>query len=281
LIVSIVSMKGGVGKSTITALLALRIVDKRHVSVLVIDMDPQRGATILLLGPESGTRIQPPTIYDVLVNKLERNPPTPAFLQAIRRSPYHEDIYVLPATGDLAKLTRTNAPANLLKTTLTVYPLSKDLLVILDSGSNHMLCEMCVAASHLAFIPVTLSQQTAIPTINTLKACCFHKTQVGALIPILVGKAGWQKGTMEAWRARLQTAETLKAMGTEVLSPMPFSQTIVRGKWRWGKIPQRFYTTLDEMVSMIFAHPAWTRRDTYDEEPWHSMFVDKDERITS
>jgi hypothetical protein len=54
----------------------------------------------------------------------------------------------------------------------------------------------------------------------------------------------------------------------------------VRGKWRWGKIPQRFHPTLDEMISMIFSHPAWIKRDTYDEEPWHSMFMETDERIT-
>jgi cellulose biosynthesis protein BcsQ len=281
LIISIASLKGGVGKSTITAMLARQIVDQRRASVLVIDMDPQRGATILLLGPEMGTKIEPPTIYDILLNRLERNPPTPVFMQAIRASPYREDIYVLPATGELGNLTRTDAPANLLKTALAGYPLSKDLIVIVDTGSNHVLCEMSIAASNLAFIPVTLSHQSGVPTVNTLKTCMIHETPVGGLIPIMVGKAGWQKGTMEAWRARLQTAETLKEMGTEVLSPMPFSQAIVRGKWRWGKIPQRFHPTLDEMISMIFKHPAWTRRDTYDEEPWNSMFVDKGERITA
>jgi hypothetical protein len=62
---------------------------------------------------------------------------------------------------------------------------------------------------------------------------------------------------------------------------MPFSQTIVRGKWRWGIFPQRFHPTLDEMISMIFSHPAWIKRDTYDEEPWHSMFMETDERITA
>lgn len=280
MIVSIASMKGGVGKTTITALLARRIVDQQRASVLVIDLDPQRGSTILLLGPGAGSKIQPPTIYDVLLNTLERRPPTPAFLQAIRQSPYHDDIYVLPATGDLARLTRMNIPFNLLKRTLADYPLSKDLLVLLDTGSIPTLCVICLAASDLAFIPVTLSQQTAIPTINTLKFCTQLEMQILALIPIMVGKAGWQKGKMEAWREKLRASKALKAMGAQVLTPMPFSQTIVHGKWRWGKIPQRFHPTLDEMIDMIFTHPAWTRRDTYADEPWHSMFIEKDERVT-
>jgi cellulose biosynthesis protein BcsQ len=279
MIVSIASMKGGVGKSTITALLARRIVDTRNLSVLVIDMDPQRGSTILLLGPKAGSKLEYGSIYDVLANTLEGNLPLPTFLKSIRESAYHKDIYVLPATGQLGQLTRTNAPANLLKSTLMQYPLSKDLLVILDSGSNHVLCEMCLAASHLVFVPVTLSQQTAVPTINTLKACLIHETRVGALIPIMVGNAGWQKGTMESWRARLQTSQALKTMGTEVLSPMPFSQTIVRGKWRWGKIPQRFYPPLDEMIHMILNHPAWTHRNMYHDELWHSTLMESDERI--
>jgi|GEM_PF-2261144 len=281
LIISIASMKGGVGKSTITAMLARQIVDQRRASVLVIDMDPQRGATILLLGPEMGTKIEPPTIYDILLNRLERNPPTPLFMQAIRASPYREDIYVLPATGELGNLTRTDAPANLLKTALAGYPLSKDLIVIVDTGSNHVLCEMSIAASSLVFIPITLSHQTAVPTINTLKTCLIHETAIGGLIPIMIGKAGWQKEKIDAWCERTRRAEALQVLGIEVLSAMPFSQTIVRGKWRWGKIPQRFHPTLDEMVQRIFKDPYWAMQDAYQEEPWDRSFLDVDERMTA
>jgi MinD-like ATPase involved in chromosome partitioning or flagellar assembly len=281
LIVSIASMKGGVGKSTITALFARQIVDRHLASVLVIDMDPQRGSTILLLGPNAGSRIKPPTICDILTNTLEGYPPSPAFHQAIRRSPYHEEIYVLPATGELVGLTHAGTPMSLLKKTLSAYPLSSDLVVLLDTGSSPTLCAMCLAAADLAFIPVTLSQQTAIPTINTLKVGCHFKTHIGALIPIMVGKAGWQQEKMEAWQEKLQRADTLKTMGVGVLTPMPFSQTIVRGKWRWGKIPQRFHPTLDEMIEMVLSHPAWKERKGLRVEPWGSMFVKADERIIS
>jgi cellulose biosynthesis protein BcsQ len=281
LIISIASMKGGVGKTTISALLARRIADQRRASILVIDMDPQRGASILLLGPELGTRIQPPTIYDVLANCYERDPPLPAIEQAIRRSPYHEDIYVLPATGELGALTRTDAPASLLKKALAAYPLSKDLLVILDSSSNHVLCEMCLAASDHVFIPATFSHQSALPTINTIKTCLIRKTRVRGLIPVMTGKAAWQEAQIEAWRVRLKADELLKALKTEVLPAMPFSQAIVRGRWRWGKIPPRFYPTLDGIVDLIFADPAWTRRHARDRMHCQGMLIDEDEGIST
>ena len=60
-----------------------------------------------------------------------------------------------------------------------------------------------------------------------------------------------------------------------------FSQTIVRGKWRWGKIPQRFHPTLDEMIEMVLSHPAWKERKGFRVDPWASMFVEADERIAS
>jgi hypothetical protein len=96
----------------------------------------------------------------------------------------------------------------------------------------------------------------------------------------MVGEAGWQTEEIESWRAKLCTSQALQKMGVEVLSAMPFSQTIVRGKWRWGKIPQRFHPMLDEIVNMIFTHPSWRSPDPYDEEPWHRAFIDMDESIT-
>jgi cellulose biosynthesis protein BcsQ len=48
MVITIASMKGGVGKTTISAMMARYISDKRSSPVVVIDMDPQRGATITL-----------------------------------------------------------------------------------------------------------------------------------------------------------------------------------------------------------------------------------------
>lgn len=52
-VVSIVNMKGGVGKSTTTVMLAETLSAHHKRSVLIIDLDPQTNATIVLMGPDA------------------------------------------------------------------------------------------------------------------------------------------------------------------------------------------------------------------------------------
>ncbi|MFE8700043.1 ParA family protein [Cytobacillus sp. FJAT-54145] len=51
-VVSIINLKGGVGKTTITVALAEFLVIKHHLKVLVIDLDPQTNSTVSLIGEE-------------------------------------------------------------------------------------------------------------------------------------------------------------------------------------------------------------------------------------
>ena len=83
MVITIASMKGGVGKTTIAAMVARYISDKRGSTVVVIDLDPQRGATIILLGARKGASISPPTIYDILQSELANMPSTEIFAQAM------------------------------------------------------------------------------------------------------------------------------------------------------------------------------------------------------
>lgn len=51
-IVSVINMKGGVGKSTTTVSLAETLAHHQRRRVLVIDLDPQTNASIMVAGPE-------------------------------------------------------------------------------------------------------------------------------------------------------------------------------------------------------------------------------------
>ena len=51
-LVSIINMKGGVGKSTTTVSLAETLALHRRRRVLIIDLDPQTNASIMAAGPE-------------------------------------------------------------------------------------------------------------------------------------------------------------------------------------------------------------------------------------
>src|ERR1700754_3833983 len=51
-LVSVINMKGGVGKSTTTISLAETLALHQRRRVLVIDLDPQTNASIMVAGPE-------------------------------------------------------------------------------------------------------------------------------------------------------------------------------------------------------------------------------------
>ena len=51
-LVSVINMKGGVGKSTTTVSLAETLALHQRRRVLVIDLDPQTNASIMVAGPE-------------------------------------------------------------------------------------------------------------------------------------------------------------------------------------------------------------------------------------
>ena len=51
-LVSVINMKGGVGKSTTTVSLAETLALHQRRRVLIIDLDPQTNASIMVAGPE-------------------------------------------------------------------------------------------------------------------------------------------------------------------------------------------------------------------------------------
>lgn len=87
--VSVLSLKGGVGKTTVVLGLASAAL-RRGVRTLVIDLDPQCNATSTLEPEESKT-----TIYDVLQDPSEEN-----VEQAIRPSRWGDGIDVLSGSED-------------------------------------------------------------------------------------------------------------------------------------------------------------------------------------
>lgn len=57
-IVSIINMKGGVGKSTTAVSLAETLASHHRRRVLIIDLDPQTNASIMAMGPEKWGRLR-------------------------------------------------------------------------------------------------------------------------------------------------------------------------------------------------------------------------------
>ncbi|MCI0704233.1 MAG: ParA family protein [Planctomycetia bacterium] len=78
--VSLINMKGGVGKSTLTVNLAWFVAEVLAKKVLVIDLDPQFNASQYLLGPqdyERHIRSRLPTVWNIF-EQYTRTPANPA-----------------------------------------------------------------------------------------------------------------------------------------------------------------------------------------------------------
>lgn len=249
-VITFASMKGGVGKTTLTALLACYLAELDQ-QVLVLDLDPQRGATLLLLGARRAVQYSGFTTLDVLLASQANLPALEILLQAICRSPFHEGISLVPSCADLGRLAGPATRRDLLLGALADSSQLPASLILIDSGPDISLCELSLAASDLAFLPVTLSHQSGIPTLNTLQAALRQDTPIGGLIPTMVGRSGWNEIRIEQWRSQLENSELLSQRGIPLLPALPYSPSAVRGTWRWGKIPTLFLPLLEAVTGRL------------------------------
>lgn len=73
-IISLINLKGGVGKTTTTVALAEFLTFEKRKKVLVIDLDPQTNATVMLINQEVWKKANDEcrTIHQMFLDKLER-----------------------------------------------------------------------------------------------------------------------------------------------------------------------------------------------------------------
>ena len=79
--ISVINMKGGVGKTTIAVLLGRHAAQRRSLNVLVIDLDPQANSSQALMGSNAYKRFidnQAPSIVEVFEGYVPPNPGSPS-----------------------------------------------------------------------------------------------------------------------------------------------------------------------------------------------------------
>jgi chromosome partitioning protein len=77
-VVSLINLKGGVGKTTTTVQLAECLVSEHEKRVLVIDLDPQTNATISLIDESKWAELNErgQTIAQLFLDKLDNTDPS-------------------------------------------------------------------------------------------------------------------------------------------------------------------------------------------------------------
>ena len=83
-IISLINLKGGVGKTTTTVALAEFLTFEKRKKVLVIDLDPQTNATVMLINQEVWKKANDEgrTIHQMFLDKsaLQHSTPNHQFL---------------------------------------------------------------------------------------------------------------------------------------------------------------------------------------------------------
>lgn len=243
--VAITNLKGGVGKTTLSLMLAMYVDGVLGKPVLLVDMDPQAGTSSLMLGGE----ISGVTGSDALLDYLDGGPADQYFPAAVRKAPIGDRLFVMPSDKRLSELVTQGAPQDLLANLLDDNALPDDMLVIVDTGTTPHLVGMSINAADRVLIPLMMSRQTMKPTATALSMVVRGRRELTGLVPVGAGQAGWEQELLVSWQQRLAAMEPFK--GSKVFSPLPHSKAIVRGGWLDSGIPAKFVPVIADICRAL------------------------------
>lgn len=253
MITTFTSMKGGTGKTTITGLLAnycSKILNKR---IIIIDIDPQGGCTTLFLGLEAREIIDgksTPTIYNVLETVRDNTNARAIVAKALVKSPYNENVFILPADYRITSLMSMGETPELLKYALDDASFSQDILVLIDSGTSPFLVNMAISAvTDQVFVPLMLSVQNRKPTADTIQLVLRQRKHLGGIVPVGIGSSKWEESSMESWAERLKSTPLLA--NSKILQGIPYSKTLIHSEWVNQPFPERFLPIFEKISHQV------------------------------
>ena len=166
-VVSVLNLKGGVGKTTVTALLA-RYAAEKNLKVLVVDLDPQANLSQVLMGEKRyadfmGDESRPAGLSVVELFEGHQPPSkyqrSPAVLQSSGVVlPVLSNLEIVPSRFDFAHNLIVDSDLNekALKNFISSKALDKDLVLIDCAPTESILTWAAYHASGYVLIPVKL-----------------------------------------------------------------------------------------------------------------------------
>lgn len=281
-VITFTSLKGGVGKTTMSLMTAKYLAKRAQSQVVVIDLDAQMGLTSIVIEKPPSTI--PGNVYEVCqeyIDFLQDVPEGVDMTDLVKRStvtnqgrtiktkvlidnrPVETEthlrtiaprINIIPGDRKVGTWGKNEIPVDILRRILDQRPFTPETIVIIDTGPNPVESAIGMYAADAVFIPLMLSPQAGKPTAqaiyNAIKATQINPDiSMGGLVPISPMKTNWEKMRMEG----IQTyVDKLSRDGKIPAHPqMPIQMNIVNGKWIEGDIPDAFIPTLESIYQRI------------------------------
>ncbi|MBQ4513923.1 MAG: ParA family protein [Anaerolineaceae bacterium] len=236
MIISVSNHKGGVGKTTVSTLLAAYTARHTDKKILLVDADHNRGSSSIFFSnkePEfsifDAFQCYAEDPYDIVsISGIMK--------KAVVKADGYDNLFVLQSSRKLAQITALGLEAEALKDMIEIAHFDRYDLVIIDSGTVPVIVSMCITACDRLLIPMMMSQQCIGPTRNTINLAKRKRAGVLGLIPLTVGKSKWDRAILENWAEIIHDTPEL---GWELglMEGIPQSKTIVKADLVNGSIP--------------------------------------------
>ena len=250
MILSVSNHKGGVGKTTVSTLLAAYTARHTDKKILLVDADHNRGSSSIFFSnkePEC-------SIFDAFQCYAEDPYDMVAISgtmkKAVVKAEGYDNLFVLQSSRKLAQITALGLEAEALKDMIEIARFDRYPLVIIDSGTVPVVVSMCITACDHLLIPMMMSQQCIGPTRNTINLAKRKHADVLGLIPLTVGKSKWDRAILENWQEIISNTPEL-GWKLGLMEGIPLSKTIVKADLINGSIPAVALPSLEKIFANL------------------------------
>jgi chromosome partitioning protein len=273
LVVCVINLKGGVGKSTIAALLARRAYSQRGKDVLAIDIDPQANLSQALMRSRYNKFLttKAPSIVEVFAGyrppSAAKRRPTGLSAQDVAHTVIgdaNRSLQLIPSRFDFSdNLTDSVRPdPRVLAKFLSAEFQNKDLIIIDCAPTESILTHAAYHASGLVLVPVKPEYFATIgfPLLRE-SLTAFSKRNRGHAISVsgVVINNGFYDGGNNGGPEKLRAATEINAEASKngwhvFKHEIPFSRgfpKMMRGDYSYSGNASMFYLFADEFFARI------------------------------
>lgn len=264
-VVSILSMKGGAGKTSITSLLARYYAEAEGKQVLVVDFDSSAGITGLLTN-QIVTK-DTPSVVEMLQDVMQYTDPNKTFSRALIKTKLEKSkgwidnggsILLIPCKPALDNLLR-RTDRNLLNSALGLLQLPKNCIILIDSGPDAININMAAGSADIVFSPIRINRQAIYPLVDTLRVIIYHqlknkKPLFGGLVINQKIQAQWEENYIESFTNLFDSLRhkiKLTCSYENLFIIMEQSRFIQRGKHMTWSIRDEIFDPIRQMALVI------------------------------